>query len=160
MEGTRESEAEAEDGRESEAEGVPLTSSLSLSRQCPLPPHIREGFEYLEMFLLRNFEHGILASPFGENVKTNLSQLHHMVLLHGIILHGLTSHDCRILLLHHIFSGDCVSSHCSFLDRTACFHFSRGFQSVKEMSFAAFQIVSSGTAINTLMTTYCTFARI
>jgi hypothetical protein len=53
--------------------------------------------------------------------------------------------ECRAVLLHHIFSGQCILE-LNNNDNTACSHFREEFQSVAAMSFSAFEIMASASA--------------
>jgi hypothetical protein len=123
--------------------GHDFRASCSSVPLHPASVDVREGFDYLQSFLLQNQETGIAASPFSVTVKSDIEKLHHLVSLHGILPHGMSADECRVLLWRHVFSGHCVTEHCSSLDRTACFTFAKGFQSAREMSFAAFSILAS-----------------
>ena len=123
------------------------TSTLSMSPlQSLASSNDQQGAQYLEKFLLDNYESGIVASLFNKRVYEDIDKLQHLLSLHGIANGGMSNHDCRVLLFRHIFSGQCVSSRCSSHDRTACMSFSKRFKSATEMSSTAFQIMSTATA--------------
>lgn len=103
------------------------------------------GLELLQNALLGSHSSGLVASPFIDSVKNDSTKLRHLLSLHGIESHGLSADECRVILLRHLFSGFCVSSQCSSLDRTGCSMFSWGFESAVEMSFGAFSILSSAS---------------
>lgn len=107
----------------------------------------RKGFQYLEDILLRNFNCGFVASPFNQDIKADINKLTHLLSLHGISPQGLSIEGRRVAFFRHVFSGHCVSETRSSLDYPACSFISKDFKSAKEMSFAAFNIISSADPI-------------
>ena len=97
------------------------------------------GIDFLRRSLLGKFETGICASPFNDN----LERLRHLLIVHGISGDGYSIMECRSVFFQHVFSGDCILRTSHHKDFTACSHFSNGFESEEEMSFAAFDIVAS-----------------
>lgn len=117
------------------------TPSISTLQSCIDQP----GFQCLEMFLLGNYESGIVASLFNKTVFEDIHKLRLLLSLHGIMNFRISIDDCRALLFRHVFSGQCVSSRYFSRDRTACLIFSKGFKTATEMSFEVFRIMSSAT---------------
>lgn len=121
----------------------PTASTSSVPSQASSV--VSTGSELLEKTLLGRYSSGLVASPFLDVVKKDSSKLQHLLSLHGIVSHGFSAEDCRVVLLHHLFSGSCVSSQHPSRDRTGCILFSRGFESAAEMFSGAFSILSSAT---------------
>jgi hypothetical protein len=70
----------------------PTPSTFSNRRE--VLSDVCSGLELLENVLLGHHPSGLVASPFSDSVKNDISKLQHLDTLHGTVSHCLSGDEC------------------------------------------------------------------